>query len=127
MDEKQLQANYYEACIYYIEQNGGLNTPNPGTLFDLEMKDGKVVIVRWRHESKKPADSTLITYTVENLTASKRRRDVLAALNTRASLRLTTAERTALGPVPDGSTIWNTTLNRLEIYHTAAWHAVAFE
>jgi hypothetical protein len=126
MNDQQLQANFHEACIHYIEQNGGLNLPNLPNLFSLGQQDGKIVVTAWRHESKQPNDTALKAYTLEQVLAAKTRRQAVAAALIRQALSLTTAQRDALGAVPVGTTIFNSTANALQIYHTDEWHTVAY-
>jgi hypothetical protein len=127
MNDQELQANYYEACIYYIEQNGGLNLENIENLFLLQRVGNKAVIIDWKHaDSKKPTDDVLKAFTLQEIQSARIRRQVIATARSRQPFSLTTAQRDALGPVSEGIVIWNTTTKTMQIYHTNAWHSFAF-
>lgn len=127
MDEKVLQANYFNAVVTWIETHGGLGNKPPTALFDLVLKDGKIEISSWRHESKQPTAAGLMTQTLDAVNLSAEKRQFLQSLQSSASRQLTTVKRDSFGAVPVGTVIYNTTVNRLQVYIGDTWATVAHE
>lgn len=127
MNPEQLQGNYYNAVVAWLERNGGFGDKSPSHYFDLKKEAKGIVISRWAHETKRPLDGDLMALTVEEVTWCAERRQIVQDMAAQALRRLTTAKRDALGAVPIGTLIYNTTSNRVQIYSGARWDSLAQE
>jgi hypothetical protein len=116
MNDQELFDNFFNACVAYAEDNGAAIT-DPSTLCELvDNGDGKIIIKSWNHNSTKPTNAQLKTYTSSQVQQKDKKRKNQSQVDNGSPIpQFTVSEKNALTPT-NGTLIFNTTQKKLEIY-----------
>lgn len=129
MNESDLPKYMGSACEAYILAHDS-KVGDPGNYFEIEdLGDGKgPSIRRWTHSSPQPTKEDLLGFSKALLEKHREARKVLSGVAHLRNLRMTTTERDAIPRLAsEGVLIYNTTLERLQVYAGGEWRSVAFE